>query len=106
MAKTTESMILQAVLLWLTIMAKTKPLYFFRSGSGALKTEQGRFFKTGRAGCPDITCLYAGRFIGLEIKTATGRQSPAQRAAESEILAAGGEYYIIRSVADVREVVG
>lgn len=104
--KITEAMIQRAIMDYLDIVAKQKPIYHFRAGAGAMKTEQGRYFKTGRAGLPDVVVLLGGRWIGLEVKTATGRQSTAQKNAENYIKDAGGEYYIVRSVSDVKSIIG
>ena len=104
--KRTEAMIQKAILDYLTVVSKQVPLYFFRAGSGAVKTQQGRYFKTGKPGVPDVVvCLKDGRFVGFEVKTETGRQSQAQKRAEQDIQWAGGEYYVVRSVDDVRKVV-
>jgi hypothetical protein len=78
-----------------------KKIYFFRSGNGAIRTELGNFFRTGRPGNPDIVVCYKGIFVGLEIKTKTGKQSPSQEKTEQEIINAGGKYFIIRSIDDV-----
>jgi len=43
-------------------------------------------------------------FIGLEIKTTTGRQSALQKKAQAEIEAAGGKYYIIRCLEDIWKI--
>lgn len=74
-------------------------LFFFRSASGAVKTESGRYFKTGRAGVADLTvCAKGGKFIALEVKRQNGRQSEAQRLIEGRIKSLGGAYYIVHSV--------
>ncbi len=78
-------------------------IYSFKSSSGQLKTEDGRFFKTGKPGCPDITCCFQGRFIGLEVKIEKDDQSTLQKQAQMEIEAAGGEYHVVRSMADVKK---
>lgn len=59
-----------------------------------------------KRGWPDITLCKEGKFIGLEVKTQKGRQTEAQKEVEKQIKAAGGEYYIVRSVEDVIEVIG
>ncbi len=102
MKKITESVLQRAVLDYLAYLSNSIPLYFFRSAAGQVKTEQGRMFKTGKPGCPDISVILRGRYIGLEIKTTTGRQSTFQKQAEKEIIAAGGEYHIIRCIDDLR----
>ena len=100
-----ESVIQRGILDYLALVAKTKPIYFFRAGSGAVKTDQGRFFKTGRSGISDIFCLYDGKCIALEVKGPKGRQTQSQKKAEQDIKAAGGEYYIVRSIADVKKII-
>ena len=82
-------------------LAYQKDIYSFRAGSGAFKTESGRYFKTGKAGCPDIVCCYKGKWYGLEVKVKNGRQSPSQRRAECDIGRAGGIYSVVRSLDDV-----
>ena len=107
-----ESQLQRAVLDYLTWFGKTQKIYFFRSGAGQVQTQAGRFFKTGKPGCPDITiCLQCknkagiiiGTFVAWEIKTATGRQSSLQKQAEKEIIEAGGFYYLIRSISDAKD---
>ena len=91
---------------YLTMIEAHHKLYWFRSASGAVQTASGRFFKSGKPGVPDISVIFNGQFIGLEIKTATGRQSPAQKKAQAEIESSGGKYYIIRSLADIKRIFG
>ena len=101
MTKATESQIQRGVLDYLELLSRKKPIYYFRSAAGMVRTEQGRMFKTGKPGTPDITVCYNGGFIALEIKTATGRQSELQKIAQKEIEAAGGKYYIVRSMEEI-----
>lgn len=103
--KRTESMIQKAVLDYLQMISKQEPIYYFRAGSGVFQTAQGRYVKTGRPGVPDIICCAYGKFLGIEVKTEKGRQSQAQKQAEQDIDWAGGEYHIVRSVDDVRQVI-
>lgn len=52
-----------------------------------------------RAGFADLMILHAGRAYFIELKTATGRQSPSQQQFEFDILQAGFPHYaIVRSV--------
>lgn len=73
-------------------------------------TESGAFWSNvqggpgSKPGDPDIVACYKGRYIGLEAKTETGRQSDIQKVRESEIRDAGGVYAVVRSVDDVRKV--
>lgn len=97
----TERQIQRGVLDYLELLSRKKPIYYFRSAAGMVKTEQGRIFKTGKPGTPDICVCYEGVFYGLEIKTKTGRQSTLQKKAQEQIEAAGGKYYIIRCLEDI-----
>ena len=99
-----ESVIQKGIMDYLALYAKTNPIYFFRAGAGAVKTMQGRYFKTGKSGLSDIVAVVKGKFIGLEVKTKTGKQTQSQKKAEREIKEAGGEYHIVRSIADVKEI--
>jgi len=100
----TEAQIQRGVLDYLELLSRKKPIYYFRSAAGMVKTDQGRVFKTGKPGTPDITVCFDGLFIGLEIKTTTGRQSALQKKAQAEIEAAGGKYYIIRCLEDIWKI--
>ena len=97
-----ETVIQRAILQYL---AYVKRVYSFRANSGNIITQEGRYFKTGRAGCPEIIVCHKGRFIGLEVKTPTGRQSHVQKEAQIDIERAGGEYHIVRSVDDVNKII-
>ena len=96
-----ESNIQKAILDYLQYQENLGKLWFVRSGAGAIKTDTGRYFKTGKVGCPDILLCCHGCFIGLEVKTPKGRQSDAQVEAQKIIEACGGKYYVVRSVDDV-----
>ena len=56
-------------------------------------------------GGPDILALHNGRPIALEVKSATGKQSADQEQWELEWVTAGGEYFVVRSVAEALAVV-
>jgi len=99
-----ESIIQRGILDYLTLFSSQKPIYFFRAGSGAVKTDTGRFFKTGKAGCPDIIVGYQGKFYGLEVKNEAGRQSESQKKTEDAIQRAGCEYHVVRSISDVKRL--
>lgn len=90
--------------------------YFFRSNSfaGRITRYDGSqgFVKNNKKGMPDIVACFpslrslganirglelVGQFVGFELKTPTGRQSPAQKLAQAHIESAGGRYHIIRT---------
>jgi len=52
-------------------------------------------------GVPDILLVKEGRFIGIEVKSLTGRISKNQVIFRDLVIEAGGEYFIARSVEDV-----
>ncbi len=58
----------------------------------------------GRAGAPDRLVCYEGRFIGLELKSDTGRPSELQKVNLERIRRAGGEAFVVRSLDEVRQI--
>lgn len=52
-------------------------------------------------GWPDITACIDGRFVGIECKTPSGRQSKPQGQMQKSIEDAGGAYIIVRSDRDL-----
>lgn len=55
-------------------------------------------------GIPDIIMVVNGRFIGLEVKSESGRQSDEQKEFERNVTKNGGAYYLIRSIEDVQMI--
>jgi len=67
------------------------------------KAEAGRLRGMGTlAGVPDLIVLADGRAYGLEIKTDSGRMSPAQKAMARRFADAGIPYEVARSVEGAR----
>lgn len=62
-----------------------------------------RWVQFGAVGQPDITGILSGsgRFLAIEIKSATGKQTPEQRRFEAMVKSMGGVYILARSVEDV-----
>lgn len=55
------------------------------------------------SGLPDIICiLEGGKYLGIETKTETGRQSVVQAMHERRIKSLGGYYLLARSLNDVK----
>lgn len=52
----------------------------------------------------DLLGLFRGRYVELEIKTLTGRQSTEQRQHQQMVEAKGGLYFIVRSEDEARAV--
>lgn len=64
---------------------------------------QGSRFTTN--GAPDIIIVIGGLFIGLEFKTYRGKQSEDQKTFQKNLEAAGGFYFIIKSIKDLEDVI-
>lgn len=95
--------------------------YFFRSNSFAGKIQryngsQG-YISNGKRGMPDVIACFGqysfdgiifpkltGHFVGFELKTPTGRQSPEQKLAQTAIESAGGKYYVVRTPEEFERV--
>jgi len=98
-----ERTIQKAILIWLRA-----------HGYLVAVTDAGAAHKAGAysgdslpAGWPDITGLTPeGRFIGVECKSPTSRQSPAQKLMEQSIRRRNGIYVLARSVEDVQKEIG
>jgi hypothetical protein len=71
--------------------------FFWRANTGGAKTDQG-FIRFGVAGQADVLGVAGSRFVAIELKSDTGRQSAEQRAFEARITSAGGLYILARSV--------
>lgn len=57
-----------------------------------------------RPGMPDLQALKAGRCVFIELKTATGRQSEAQKKLQADVESAGFEYILCREVEDLERM--
>ena len=55
-----------------------------------------------QAGCPDLMVFWDGRAIGIELKSAAGRISLAQRETHKRMADAGVPVFLARSLDDVR----
>lgn len=104
-----EKEIQSAVIEYLTLMENMGKVYFFRNNSfqGSFQRSNGSqgYIRNNKPGVPDIIVLYQSVFIGLEIKGSKGKQSEYQLQAEKAIELAGGQYYIIRDLNDVKEII-
>ncbi len=73
----------------------------WRNNSGALPDKTGRLIRYGLIGSPDILACFRGQFIGIEVKSAAGKQREAQINFQRAFEKAGGLYVVARSVDDV-----
>lgn len=73
-----------------------------RTNAGSWADDQGNVIMGAKAGTSDKTCCVAGRFVAIECKSATGKQSEAQIKYQTRVEMLGGLYILARSAADVR----
>lgn len=95
----------------------------WRLNSGAFRAEyrgRPRFHRFGVTGMSDVIGIVpkamteplfgrgvarwtdAGRFLAIEVKSATGKVSPAQQAFLDQVNAAGGKAFVARTLDDVK----
>jgi hypothetical protein len=87
------------------IMAALKAAGIWHRRNNTGKARGGKFMVGLGLGGPDLLVLHNGRAVSLEVKSATGKQRPEQVQWELDWVAAGGEYHIVRSVAEALAVV-
>ena len=80
-------------------------LVLWRNNTG-VADQRGQRVRYGLAvGSADLIGCIAGRFIALEVKTATGRATPEQRLWLDLVRRHGGFAAIVRSVEDARAAI-
>lgn len=114
MKKTTESDLVRACIEYLTL----KGVFCWRNNTGAFAGEhmgRKRFVRFGTPGAPDIMAIVrtrvsrqrqavlVGRFLGVECKSPTGKQSAAQRVWQEQCERAGGAYFMVRRLGDLMD---
>lgn len=71
----------------------------WRNNIGAATTPKGYIrYGVGGPGGADLIGIRNGRFVAIEIKTTTGKQTAEQLIFQQLVTARGGEYVILRSV--------
>lgn len=97
-----EAAVLHDCMRWL----KQAGIFAWRNNSGTLWAG-GQPVSFGYPGSPDIIgILPDGKFLGVECKSATGKQSVKQIAFQKRIEEVGGVYVLARRVEDLSNVVG
>lgn len=66
------------------------------------KEHGGQF---GTAGIPDLIVCYRGRFIAFEVKVGNNKETVLQKLTINRIMKAGGYALVVRSVAEVENVI-
>ena len=67
----------------------------------AVKKAAGHYQCTSEKGLPDITVVYRGVYMGLEVKKHDGKQSKDQIAMQKRMKKVGTHYFVVRSIDDV-----
>lgn len=81
-----------------------KKVFHYRNNSRAIKLPrrggEGLYF-FGTPGSPDVVAVIKGQYVGIEVKTDKGHQSPIQEQFQERLEKAGGRYILARSVDDI-----
>ncbi len=75
-------------------------VYARRQNTGGASTQGGRTVRFGTPGQADILAIVNGKYVEIEVKSVTGKQSPAQLAHAERVRAAGGIYILARCLED------
>lgn len=88
-------------------LGREPDLVLWRIQPGGLADATGRPIRTAPIGIADLCGILApsGRWIALEVKTATGRVTPEQTRWGELLTSMGGVYAVVRSVEDAVAVV-
>ena len=123
MVEISEAEIKYAILEWLQYKQNAGELYFDRLNSGAVTVARGYAkykIQLCREGTADLivlksvllwdgvhaTRIPSVRVIFLEIKNKRRKQRPEQEVFQELIEAQGAEYWVVRSVEEVIEIIG
>ena len=102
--KETESQIVSAICDYLAL----RKLLFWRNNNTPIFDPTRQVFrampKHTMKGLPDIIVIKDGKFIGLEVKTDTGRLSADQVEFGRRAKDAGARYEVVRSIEDVQRL--
>lgn len=101
----------RACVCWFDLQYPQYRLRLHHSPNGGKRNaiEAAKFKQMGvRAGFPDLLLLIPNKyypFMGIELKTKTGRQSDHQKAYQKEFDSIGAKYVVCRSLEEFIEVV-
>lgn len=106
-----ESRIQQSCVRWFRMQypRHARLLFAVPNGGGRSRTEAAIMKGEGvTAGVADMLLLVPSGewpYLCIEMKTAAGRQSPAQREWQAEVEAVGGRYAVCRSLGDFMSLI-
>ncbi len=82
---------------------KMKGVFHYRNNTGVMFTNKGKdMYRFGAVGSPDIICVIDGKYVGIEVKGSSGKQSEGQIKFQKELEAVGGRYILAYSIDDVQ----
>lgn len=93
-----ESTVLAECLEWLA----QRRVFAWRNNTGAFAVDR-RYIRYGHPGSSDILGVYRGRFLAIEVKSPTGKQSPDQKIFQRMVEKNGGIYLLVRSVDELAD---
>jgi hypothetical protein len=91
--KLRERDIQSQILDWLAL----QKIFHYRQNTGSVARAykgKSRFIRFGKRGAPDIVCVIAGRYVGIEVKREGEEQTEHQKEFEKELRYVGGGYYL------------
>ena len=75
----------------------------FKCAAGMVKTGTGRMVVYGTTGAPDLVAVRGQRYILIEVKAGKDRLQPSQIAFRQDVERVFGNYFICRSVDDLKK---
>lgn len=106
----TETQIQSSIIDYLQVLENQGKLFVQRVNNTAIFDSANKRWRSlakgTKKGFPDILILKDGKCIGLEIKTNVGKQSKEQKEMERLMKEHGADYYVVRSLDEVVEIVG
>ncbi len=99
----TESQIRSAIYKALQMAIRPNKGFIFQIEVGGRGQRTNRN-SVGQTGASDLFMIYRGMSVALEVKTPEGKQKKSQKEFEANIDAAGGYYFLVRSIDDALAV--
>lgn len=98
--RTPEGVVKKAIMEWLSYQSNCS--VFPVATTGLYDPVQKRFRKSaGRPGTPDILVCWNGKFVGIEVKSATGKPTANQVKVGTDIQNCGGTWIVAKCIEDV-----
>lgn len=110
-----EHLVQDAIMNYLSVVEQLDPTAFFaRTNTGSFRivpfgvatvedTRKLTVMRTGRPGWPDVSGIFQGRPVFIEVKTDSGRLSEDQEKVHARLRQGGALVIVARSAKDVEE---